>query len=204
MFRSTVATTQSRRWSRWWRSIAALGAIGGAVLGVGALAAAPAGAADGSAGTCVATINGVDAFSASSPGKAITLQKDEQVAVSGSIATGPVTYVVRMEFAGIGWDVADGSADGNTWSDMLEVNKYTKYGVGLYKVRVNATNGAGDTCDLTTYIKVEGSLMSGTAGKVGVGVLAVGGAALFGSSVAAAFGAKAAAGAGKLVKFGWK
>ena len=153
---------------------------------------------------CAATINGLDAYSASSPSDAIVLAKDQQVDVSGSVASGPVTYSVEMEFAGIGWSVADGSANGNVWSDTLEVNKYTKYGVGLYKVRVVASNAAGDTCRLTTYVNVDGGVLSGTAGKVGVGVLAVGGAALVGSSIAAAFGSASGPAAGKLFRIGWK
>ena len=181
-----------------WRPVAAAGLIASAMFAL----PTPAGAA--AEPGCAAAINGFDAHSASSPSDAIVLAKDQQVDVSGSVASGPVTYSVEMAFAGIGWSVADGSANGNVWSDTLEVNKYTKYGVGLYKVRVVASNAAGDTCRFTTYVNVDGGVLSGTTGKVGVGVLAVGGAAFVGSSIAAAFGSAAGPAAGKLFRIGWK
>jgi hypothetical protein len=194
----------ARRWTRFWRSALATALAGFATVGVFAGLTSPASAAEGSQAGCTATINGIDAYTASSPGDAVSLDKDEQVEVLGAMNSGPITYTVQMEFAGISWDVADGTGDGNQWSAVLEVNEYTKYGVGLYKVKVAASSASGDQCNLTTYVKVKGSLLSGTAGKVGVGALAVGGAALFGSSFAAAYGAKAAATAAKWIKFGWK
>jgi len=201
---STYRRRRAGGWSALWRAAVATGVLGAATFGAAALATSPAAAAETAAGTCTATLNGADAFAASSPDQAIVLQENTQADVSGSIGSGPVSYTVRMEFAGIGWDVVDGLADGSTWSDTIEVDDFTKYGVGLYKVKVTASNPAGESCNLTTYIKVEGSLLSGVAGKVGVGVLAVGGAALLGSSIAAAFGAKASAAAAKLIRFGWK
>lgn len=184
--------------SRLWRSVVATGLVASAMF------ALPAGAGAAAEPGCTASINGFDAYAASSPSDAVVLAEDQQVDVSGSMSSGPVTYSVEMEFAGIGWTVADGSASGNAWSDSLEVNKYSKYGVGLYKVRVVASNAAGETCRLTTYVNVDGGVLSGTAGKVGVGVLAVGGAALIGSSIAAAFGSTAGPAAGKLFRIGWK
>ena len=183
-----------------WRVFAAAGITATAAIGVPALTATAANAVTDTA--CTASLAGLDALTATSPSSAIAVDKGASVVAVGGMSSGPVTYDVKMEFAGFSWTVASGSSAGNTWTDTLEVKKYSKYGVGIYKVKIDASNAAGDTCVITAYVKVKGGFMSGTAGKIGVGALGVGGLAMVGSALASLF--SKVAGARRFFRFGWK
>lgn len=135
---------------------------------------------------CTATLAGVDATTATSPGSAITVDKGAAVTASGSMESGPITYKVDLEFAGISWNVASGSGEGNSWTSQVNVDDYATHGVGLYKVNVESTNAAGQTCSLQAFVNVSGGPLSSTAGKVAAGAIAVGAVGVAGATAVAA------------------
>lgn len=126
-------------------------------------------------GPCTATINGVNAASASSPQTAIAVSKDQSIAIT---VNGPAKFTghsVALEFAGFKWTVSQQTDDAKSWSDSVDVAKYAKYGVGLYKV---VGVSAGNPCSGAAYVNVKGSPLSTAAGAgaaastvIGVGLM---------------------------------
>lgn len=134
-------------------------------------------------GPCTATIAGVDANSASTPQTAVEVDKDQSIAIE---VTGPDKFTgheVKLEFAGIQWTVNEQTDDGKSWSDSVEVSKYSKYGVGLYKVIGVST---GNPCSGTAYVKVGGNPLGTAAGAAAAGMAVVGGAIVAASAARAA------------------
>lgn len=130
-------------------------------------------------GPCTATIAGVDANSASTPQTAVEVEKDQSISIE---VTGPDKFTghkVMLEFAGIQWTVNEQTDDGKSWSDSVDVAKYSKYGVGLYKVIGVST---GNPCSGTAYVNVKGSPL-GTAAGAGAAAATVVGVALAATSV---------------------
>lgn len=157
------------------RALAAVGILAVAVIGVPMLAAASAAQVTG---PCTATLAGVDATSASTPDRAIEVQYDQSVVATGTMSSGPVDYRVQLEFAGVRWTAASGTASGETWSDEVDIAQYATYGVGIYKVHATSTNATGERCTVDGYVKVVGkSPLTTAAGVLGAASL-VGGLAL--------------------------
>jgi hypothetical protein len=156
---------------RTWRTVLGAAVLLGAVVGV------PAAAHADLEGPCTATLAGVDAATAGTPGDAITVGSDDIVLATGTMSSGPVDYAVQLEFAGIRWTVADGTATGDTWSDEIDISSYATYGVGLYKVHATSANAAGESCTLDAYVEVDGSPFTTVAGLAGL-VAAVAGVAV--------------------------
>lgn len=148
-------------------------------LGPGASSADAATKGGGAAG-CAATLDGADAYAASTPDRAIVVSKDANVRAAGAMASGPVTYSVDMEFSGVSWNVAKGTGSSTeaTWSNTVNIADYAKYGVGIYRVDVTSTNPAGQRCNLHAFVKVDASPLSTPVGKGAVALLAVGAAAV--------------------------
>ena len=165
--------TWERRRRRAWRALA----CSGVVVALGWVWAGPAGAQV--EGPCQATIAGQDVSTAARPGDAIEVDVDDQVEVTATSSGSPLdTYEVELEFAGFAWGVADGEADGQTWSDVVDVSDYADFSVGLYKVRGVSFAGGSEICTGTAYIKVGGkNPLLPAAGAVGA-VSLLGGAAL--------------------------
>ena len=155
-----------------------------AVVVVAAIAAiaASAAAADIS-GPCTASIanqnvkgRGTGAFS-----DAITVKKDSVVPVTMSAASQISHLKIEIEFAGMRWTVRDKPSHGKSWASSVDVNKYAKYGVGLYKV-IGSSSG-GVSCSGSALVKVEGNPLSTVAGIVGL-VAALAGLGGIGAAVA--------------------
>lgn len=140
-----------------------------AVIACSAISAivASAAAADIS-GPCNASIGGQNvkdrgtgAFSTP-----ITVEKNSIVPVTMSSA-GQISHLrIQIEFAGTRWTVRDESTTSNEWSSSVDVKKYAKYGVGLYKV-IGSTSG-GVTCSGAALVRVKGNPLSTVAGIVGL------------------------------------
>ena len=130
-------------------------------------------------GPCEATIAGQDVRGAATPSDAIEVDVDDQVEVTATSSGSPLdTYEVELEFAGFSWGVADGDADGQTWSDVVDVGDYADFSVGLYKVRGVSFAGGSEICSGTAYIKVGGKNPLLTVAGAAGAVLLVGGGAL--------------------------
>lgn len=140
-----------------------------AVVAMSAIAAivASSAAADIS-GKCTASIagqnvqgRGTGAFS-----DAITVEKDAVVPVTMSAASQISHLKIQIEFAGMRWTVRDKPSHGTSWASSVEVKKYAKYGVGLYKV-IGSSSG-GTSCSGAALVRVKGNPLSTPAGIAGL------------------------------------
>ncbi|RJQ42539.1 MAG: hypothetical protein C4534_10005 [Gaiellales bacterium] len=135
-------------------------------------------------GPCTVTMNGVSADSLAKPANAL------QVPYNGAIDVEVVSddtisrHEVRLEFiGGAPWTISEKDDDSNTWSGTESVAKYSRYGVGLYRV-TGESYGAG-ACSGSAYIKVTGKnplttpVGIGGAAATALGVAGVAGAGLF-------------------------
>jgi hypothetical protein len=143
--------------------------ISSAVIAVSAIAAiaASAAAADIS-GPCTASIasqnvkgRGTGAF-----GDAITVEKNAVVPVTMAARSQISHLKIQIEFAGMRWTVRDKPSHGKSWANSIEVKKYSKYGVGLYKV-IGSSSGS-TTCSGAALVKVKGNPLSTLAGIIGL------------------------------------
>jgi hypothetical protein len=154
-----------------------------AVVAASAIAAifASSAAADIS-GPCTASIAGenVKGRSTGAFSTPITVEKDAIVPVTMSSA-GQISYLkIEIEFAGTRWTVRDKPSHGSSWASSVDVKKYAKYGVGLYKV---IGSSGGVNCSGTALVKVKGNPLSTVAGIVGL-VAALAGLGGIGAAVA--------------------
>ncbi|MFC1923839.1 hypothetical protein ACFLXA_00520 [Chloroflexota bacterium] len=127
---------------------------------------------------CQAKINGVDVINLGTPGNALEVQKDEIVVVE-LWTSDPITdYKIDLYFTGIRpfWTVKDTDESTDTYlRSSVDVSKYAKYGLGLYKVVAVATLEGGYTCSETAYIRVVGgSFMTTVMGPIALFLTIVG------------------------------
>lgn len=115
-------------------------------------------------GGCQATLNGVDIgpLSASAPDDAVAVKRDESVTVSVTAPAAVETYSIQLELAGIGWTVAEGTGSGASWSRTIDVDRYARYGAGLYKVSGRSTGGS--PCVGAALVRVDGNPLTTVAG----------------------------------------
>lgn len=140
---------------------------------------------------CTATMNGRDVNSISTSGTALEVPFDGTVSIN-FVSSGAITgHNVKLDFGGgIPWTVASGTDNGNSWSDSVAVAKYSKYGVGLYRV-TGETLGAG-ACSGSAFVHVTGkSPLSTPAGAGGAAAAAIGAIGMLGAGAVSA--SKAAA-----------
>src|SRR4249920_777263 len=139
-----------------------LGAV--MVAGMAALSVTATTATAGITGPCTASIAGVSvANQGTGPtAKAIVVKHDASVPVVLT-AQGQLSHIhFTMEFPGFSWTVKDKDVSDPTYSDTIQVKKYAKYGVGLYKVN-GSGSGSGFSCSGTALIKVEGNPLTSVA-----------------------------------------
>jgi|SRR5450830_141725 len=97
---------------------------------------------------------------------AISVEKDAVVPVTMS-ASGQISHLkIQIEFASMRWTVRDKPSHGKSWASSVEVKKYAKYGVGLYKV-IGSSSG-GVSCSGSALVRVKGNPLSTVAGIVGL------------------------------------
>lgn len=150
------------------------------VLGLavaGSLWALAGSAAAQVSGPCTVTMNGVGVGQISTPGTALEVPYTGTIKVQAE-SQAPVTgHSVVLEFAGVRWTVWSETKVGTSWSHTVNVAKYAKYGVGVYKI-VGESTGA-NACTGTAYVKVTGKspfttvagIVSAVVGVVGLGLL---------------------------------
>jgi hypothetical protein len=126
-------------------------------------------------GPCTASINNVDVrpLSATKKKDAINVDRNAVVPVSTQSTDLITTYKVQMEFSGIKWTVAKGTANGNSWSKTVKVKTYSRYGTGLYKV--SGKSAGPGACSGAALVKVTGKNPLTTAVGAFSAVIFVGG-----------------------------
>lgn len=183
------------------RPVTALRVTAALVLAFGALGAlaAPAGAAV--SGGCVVTVNGENVNRAHSPGTAFEFDEGETIRVVGT-STAPVeSYDIKMKYGLFSYPAKSGTPTGDdlTWSGSVQVDDYTRFGVGLYRVDGSSTGAA--PCSGWAYIKINGPFPLATVAGGTAGVLTVVGVAGMVSATRPPKGAKA--GRGRRVRGGF-
>ena len=145
-------------------------------------------------GNCSATINGVDVkgLSSSDAGDAIVVKEHTAVPVTMRSADGITHLRVQIEFAGVPWTVRDEPTSGNSWQNTVPVDKYAKWGVGLYKV-IGLSEGPAGTCSGSALVRVVGNPLTTVAGAAAAGITAVGALGLAAAGVASALEGQAEA-----------
>jgi hypothetical protein len=119
-------------------------------------------------GPCNATINGqnVKGRPTEALSNAIVVANDAVVPVTMSAGSQISHLKIQIEFAGMRWTVRDKASHGKSWASNVDVGKYAKYGVGLYKVIGSSSGGA--SCSGTALVKVKGNPLTTVAGIVGL------------------------------------
>jgi hypothetical protein len=138
-------------------------------------------------GNCSATINGVDVkgLSSSDAGDAIEVKEHTAVPVTMQSAEGITHLRVQIEFAGFRWTVRDEPTSGISWENTVPVDKYAKWGVGLYKV-IGLSEGPAGSCSGSALVRVVGNPLTTVAGAAAAGITALGGLGLAAAGVASA------------------
>jgi hypothetical protein len=152
-------------------------ACAGAVVAlavVAALSVAPAAVAE-IEGPCQASIAGQDVAALDTDPRSEPIEVREKARVQVSMAsTRPITRLkVDLEFAGLRWNVHDAPSEGTTWTRIVNVADYSKYGVGLYKV-VGTSEGQGFSCSGAALVDVQGTPLKTPAGIAGLVAAIVG------------------------------
>lgn len=160
-----------------------------AAAGVGLFAVTAASAAI--VGNCTASLNRTDIT---------TLPVDESHAVVvGKTDVVPMTMKghgtrfeklqIALTFAGFSWNVYDAPAGRGTWSHMIDVSKFAKYGVGLYEVHgVGRFVDGSPPCTGIAMVRVDGNPLTTVAGIAGTATAAVGVLGVLGAGLAAGAG----------------
>jgi len=153
-----------------------------------------AGPAGATVDNCTATIGGANANVFSTPEDAYRVAQHSTVVVTGTnsrVQTGDVlTYDIELQiylpFKRISWTVASGSTESNTFGQVVDVDKYAKYGSGLYLVHVvSAGPFTGSQCETDAFVNVTASGISDAEiGGIVIGGLGVAGASYAGISAA--------------------
>jgi len=138
-------------------------------------------------GNCSATINGVDVkgLSSSDAGDAIEVKEHTAVPVTMQSAEGITHLRVQIEFAGFPWTVRDEPTSGTSWQNTVPVDRYAKWGVGLYKV-IGLSEGPAGSCSGSALVRVVGNPLTTVAGAAAAGITALGGLGLAAAGVASA------------------
>ncbi|MCU1461419.1 MAG: hypothetical protein JWO37_1494 [Acidimicrobiales bacterium] len=146
--------------------------LGGAVAGTIVLAGLAPPAHAEISGPCTATVGGIDVgpLSATKPSDAVKVDYRERIAVASTAGRPMGAYKVELALGGVRWTVGRGQTNDTSWQRNVNVNKYAKYGVGIYQVI-----GSSAGCSGTALVKVTGkSPLSTTAGIAGVVLTALG------------------------------
>jgi hypothetical protein len=128
-------------------------------------------------GPCSATINGIDAGPLKvTKSDAIKVDKDDVLTIVFTTSAGTFTsHKVDLEIAGLGIPVEDDPQDSDpTWTEVINVDDYSQYGVGLYKAKASGTLSDGSTCSGAVLFEIEGNPLTTVAGLSAVAVLILG------------------------------
>lgn len=131
-------------------------------------------------GPCEATIAGEEVIARDTFARsdAISVPQSGGVPVTMT-AEGPIGRLrVDIEFGGLRYTVRDEATTGATWTEVVPVDEYARYGIGLFKI-VGTSTGQGFTCEATALIDVQGTPLETAAGAIGVAMVVVGGLGVF-------------------------
>lgn len=125
-------------------------------------------------GPCTGTVNGIDVapLSATDPDDAIEVTKGGSIAAAVTSSEPIGHYKVQLSLAGFRWTVAEDDATGTSWSKLVDVDKYARFGVGLYQVYVVSEGGA--SCEGGVLIRVTGSPFSTFGGWLALAMAGLG------------------------------
>lgn len=125
-------------------------------------------------GPCTATVDGVDVGtrSSTSPGDAIRVGEHDVVDIVVEAPGALDHYDVQLAFAGFRWTVASDDTDDTSWRRTVEVDDYSRFGVGLYQVHAVSTGEV--RCEGAVLIRVGGNPLATPAGWVALGVTGLG------------------------------
>jgi putative component of membrane protein insertase Oxa1/YidC/SpoIIIJ protein YidD len=158
-----------------------LAVVGGMVLMGVAVAEA-----SGVEGGCVATINGADPASLTESNP-LVVHKGQSVTLSGQVPaairnlpksqltsrTAIKVHIVEGGFS----NTTVRNGQGPQWGGSVNVDKYLKYGVGLYKVDGSAVGTPNWACTGTAYVRLEdGNPLGKPVGAVAAGLVVLGAA----------------------------
>ena len=126
-------------------------------------------------GPCRASIAGEDVTNRATgaTSDAITVDRHDRVAVSMS-ASSPIAHLkVELEFGGFREAIRDEPTTGTSWSSVVDVDRYAKWGIGVYKV-IGSSSGPGVSCSGSALVYVEGNPLTTVGGGAGLGMAIVG------------------------------
>jgi hypothetical protein len=134
-------------------------------------------AAAGITGPCTATIGGTDVagLSTGPTSKAVVVKQGDDVVVTMR-AGRPMNHLkITLSFSGLNGTVTieDKDISSSSWSETVEVDRYAKWGKGLYLVKGEST-GNGFSCSGAALVEVEGNPLSSVAGAIGLGMAILG------------------------------
>lgn len=159
------------------RSAHALVASATVLLALGAFAAIAGPAGAQVSGGCVVTVNGENVNRAHSPGTAFEFDEGDVIEVVGT-STAPVeSYEITMKYGLFSYPAKSGepTGDDTRWSGEVEVDDYTRFGVGLYRVDGSSTGAA--PCSGWAYIRINGPFPLTTVAGAVAGIATVAGIA---------------------------
>lgn len=173
------------------RALRILAVVGVALAGLGALAV-PAGAQV--SGGCVVTVNGENVNRAHSPSTAFEFDEGDTIEVVGT-STAPVeSYDITAKYGLFSYPAKSGEPTGDdlTWSGSVQVDDYTRFGVGLYRFDGSSTGAA--PCSGWAYIRINGPFPLTTVAGAAAGIMTVAGVAGMASAARPAKGGRAGRG----------
>ncbi len=128
---------------------------------------------------CNGSLNGVGITSvgSSSPGDAISIPEHSDINVKMHSSSPDGWLRVQLAVLGFRYTVVNQTAKGTDLNSSVPVDKYAKYGVGLYQVvaRVTAQNDpSAPACQGIMLVKIAGNPMSTPAGETAAAGVAIG------------------------------
>ena len=82
---------------------------------------------------------------------AIAVDYAEEVVIEGRTAGSGGRHRVTGQVAGVGITLAEGESDNRSWSQVVDVDEYANYSLGLHRVEVEAPG-----CSAAALVRVEG------------------------------------------------
>jgi len=125
-----------------------------------------------SRGACVVTVKGTPTTRADTPGRAFEFGTGDVIEVVGT-STAPVrAYDITLHYGFIGFPAKSDTPTGDDtrWSGEVQVDDYTPFGVGLY--RVEGTSSGAAPCSGWAYVRITGPFPLATVAGAVAAVLA--------------------------------
>lgn len=127
-------------------------------------------------GPCTVAIDGqsLRGRSSTAPRDSISVDAGATATLMGSASSRIDAYSIEMEYAGFAWTVAEDRVAGSSWRTEVSVERYARYGVGLYRVHAISTGAV--RCEATALMRITGRNPMSTLAGLGAAAIAAGGA----------------------------